>query len=47
MFRQTIIAGVIDTGEQLIAGFTDNGNKHKVVNRYTIFFKFEMAPKGY
>jgi hypothetical protein len=38
MFRQTIIAGVIDTGEQLIAGINDNGNKHKVVNIYSIFF---------
>jgi hypothetical protein len=45
MFRQTIIAGVIDTGEQLIAGISDNGNKHKVVKIYTIFFL--MAPKGY
>ncbi len=48
MLRETIIAGVIDTGEQLIAGINDNGNKHKVVNSYTkFFFKFEMAPKGY
>jgi hypothetical protein len=39
MFRQTIIAGVIGTGEQLIAGITHNGNKHKVVNSYSIFFK--------
>jgi hypothetical protein len=42
--RQGLIAGVIDTGEQLIACFFDAGDKHTFANISTnVVKKFETA----
>ncbi len=41
------IVGVIDTGEQLIAGVNDTGDKNKVSNIYTNFCeKDTQGPEG-
>jgi hypothetical protein len=44
--RQIFIAGYNDTGEHLMPGFVDTGDKHKVANIYAKFRKIRNGPEG-
>jgi hypothetical protein len=46
-YRLLIIAGVVVTGDKLVAGVMDTGNKHKVVNISANFNKnLKSLPVG-
>ncbi len=42
-----MIAGIIDTGDQLIAGVVVTGDKHKVLNIFANFRKHSKWPHCY
>jgi hypothetical protein len=47
LHRQKIVTGAVSSGEQLIAGVVDTGDKHKVSNNSANFRKnLKMAGKN-